>query len=632
MPLGMITLAAALAQHNIHTKIYEPKHRILEHKDYQLAAQDILQLNPRIIGFSTWCTSFPGIILLAREIKNIAPEVRLIFGGPQASILPKKTLEQFSFIDYILTGEADLTLPRLIAELENHSPDFYTIEGLCFRNSKGKIILNNGKSNHPRLDDLPLPAYHLIPKQKVLKLDVGRGCPFRCTYCTTNSFFSKKFRMKSVDRIVGEMRHLHTNYGVRNFEFTHDMLTLKKDDVLELCRKLKSLQNEQQTTFTWKCSARIDFVDEEMLQEMADSGCTSIFFGIESGSDFIQKKIKKNLHVPKAATVADICRKTGIDMHASYMIGFPDEKKTDLNRTLENILQLLLKGALVQCSVLALLPGTPLYQNYHDHLKFDGKFSNFSQTVCNEEELQLIKNHPNLFSSFYYLPVKTMSRSSMVFMSLVINKLPHFRNTFYLLRNQISDALNGKNLLNLFLGEYRNKNLKDTESPVELLLAEFLSDYIRQLETCTLPAYVNDVFNYEAYSAILKRLFMNWQLLDQKQDRPQIAGDSKIEINPTWKILQTKYKLERILPKENGWKDDVKNKRKGTYHYLLVATSEIACKRIKITRREKQLFDHLDSMQVCDFLEATKTTADSRFTISWLKSLHRLGVIQISNK
>jgi hypothetical protein len=186
--------------------------------------------------------------------------------------------------------------------------------------------------------------------------------------------------------------------------------------------------------------------------------------------------------------------------------------------------------------------------------------------------------------------------------------------------------------LNLFTNAYKVASVKDTNSPVELLLANFLNDYMSGIKPHLLPPYLDDVFNYEAYSALLRRLFMKWQLLDEKPERPRITDKSSIEIHPTWKLLQTKFKLERILPTENGWKQEKRSMRKGIYHYLLVATSEISCKRIKISGKEKQLFEHLEAIPVIDFAETTKTIAARQYTFSWLKRLHRLGVIKISNK
>jgi hypothetical protein len=120
-------------------------------------------------------------------------------------------------------------------------------------------------------------------------------------------------------------------------------------------------------------------------------------------------------------------------------------------------LKLILKVRFVQISELSLLPGTPLYYQYHKKLKFDGRFSNFSNTFCNPQELKLIKKYPEMFSSFYYLPVKTVKHKEMHYLCRLLNLLFHFRNTLYLLRdllNRISKVKNCYNLLKMILQDW----------------------------------------------------------------------------------------------------------------------------------------------------------------------------------
>lgn len=632
MPLGLISLAAVLLQNGISTKIYEPKIRFLTKEDYSKTAKDILKSKPPVIGFSTWCTSYPGVLLLAREIKRLAPKTQLVFGGPQASILPQQTLQEFPFIDYILTGEADLTFPEFILALNCNESNLSQIPGLYFQQKNGEVSYNNNTSIVSNLDELPIPAYHLIPKQKAIKLDIGRGCPFKCTYCTTNNFFSKKFRMKSVDRILSEMLLLYGRYKVTEYEFTHDLFTLRKKEILTLCERLIELKKIKGIQFTWKCSARIDCIDREMIFKMKEAGCASIFFGIESGSDIIQKKIGKNLHLPKAETVADNCRTAGVDMHASYIIGFPEETKTDINMTLRNIMNLLFRGALVQSSVLALLPGTPLYDQHREKLKFDGNFSNFSQTICNNLERKLIQENPEIFSSFYYLPVKTMSRSTMVFLSTLINKLPQFINTFFICGEQMKRDLENTDLLKSYRQEYQRLKKQIAELPPILLLIEYLENYFSRKNLLTRFPHLKDVFYCEAYAAVLKKLYISWQLLDQKKTKSTISVTDTILPNPIYKVLKTRYKLEHVLPSENGWNVTSSRYRKGNYYYLLLATSEIRVDRIRISEKEKQLTEMLSELSVKKYVKEVNNIAGEEETVKWLKRLHNLGVVQIIHK
>ena len=628
MPLGLMSLAAVLLQQNISAFIYEPKIRLLAAEDYHKVAKDILKHNPSVIGFSTWCTSYPGIILLVAEIKKLSPNSIVIFGGPQASILPKQTMEKYPIVDYILTGEADLTFPKLIHTLKNKDPKLSKIPGLYFRHNS-QIQQNATSSIVSNLDDLPIPAYHLIPKQKAIKLDVGRGCPFKCTYCTTNNFFSKKFRMKSVDRIISEMLQLYGTYKVREFEFTHDLFTLRKNDVLQLCKNLVEIREKKNIRFNWVCSARIDCIDQEMIFKMKEAGCTSIFYGIESGSEIIQQKIRKNLHLPKAELIADISRKEGMDMHASYIMGFPEETKKDLNLTLQHIFKLLLQGALVQSSVLALLPGTPLYDRHKDKLKFDGHFSNFSQTICNDRERDLIRNDPEIFSSFYYLPVKTMKRDEMVYLSRLINKLPQFINTFFIIGDQLHDELKNYNLLEIFKQEYTQNKTQISQSPIILVLIEYLTKFINDKKIADQFPHILDVFNYEAYSAVLKKLFTSFQLLDYEVTKSKINQSDTIEPNPVYKILQTSFLLESVLPKENGWRYKDLHCRTGKYYYLLTASSEIKVQRLKISQKEMELTATISKLSVKKYVKEVKHVASEEYALKWLNKLQNLGLVRI---
>jgi len=142
MPLGLLSLAANLQKNCNEVKIYKPTVRLINKADYKLAANDILKNKPGLIGFSTWCITYPASLLIAKEIKNLAPEISIIFGGPQASILSKETLSNFSFIDFVLSGEADVSFPQFINELQKPVPDLFKIAGLSYRNGTEKIKQN----------------------------------------------------------------------------------------------------------------------------------------------------------------------------------------------------------------------------------------------------------------------------------------------------------------------------------------------------------------------------------------------------------------------------------------------------------------------------------------------------------
>ena len=631
VPLGLLTLASIIRLKN-EVVIYEPKYRLIEPEDYQKVANDILSYQPDIIGCSTWCISYATVLLIAKEIKSTQPDIPIIFGGPQASITAKETLRQFPFVDYILKGEADLSFPILLEEVVKNTPDLNRVPALVFRNNSKKITENPSKPPIQKLDELPLPAYDLFPAKKTVKLDIGRGCPFKCTYCTTNDFFSKKYRTKSVDRVIEEMLAVHEKLHINNIGFAHDMLTMNKKFVLELCDRLIKIKEEKGIEFKWTCSARIDCITTEMLVQMRDAGCESVFFGIESGSPEIQRQIQKNLKVETSFELADTCREIGMNMFSSFILGFPEETKSDLEQTLETLIKLAVKGSYVQSSELSLLPGTPLYISHKNKLKIDDNFSNFSNTFCSEQELELIHQYPELFSSFYYLPVKTLKREEMVFLNKLINKMNLFRNTIYLLSDKIRADIETIELVYLIKEVYKQLHpKKDSNLPTVVHWINILSHYI-EYNKKSLPSYFEDVFNLESYVALILTINSKWRLNHTPKTQKVVTNDSQILPTPVWKILKTNYILESIIPSKNGWIRNKKRLRKGAYYYLIVAISPIKCKKIRLNEKEVHFLENLSKLYFVDYVKKVKFHTTEKEILAWLRKMQRLGVLELTNE
>jgi radical SAM superfamily enzyme YgiQ (UPF0313 family) len=633
IPLGLMSLAAGLEQK--HTvKIYFPTRRLFNANDYRVVAQQLLKLQPDIVGFSTWCISYPTSLLIAKAIKKANSKIPVIFGGPQASVLAPKTLQNFPQVDFVLTGEADYSFQRFVEEWKKEQPDFHSVPGLYYSDVNNQILHTPPGSPIENMDDLPLPAYHLFPRQKIIKLDVGRGCPFHCSYCSTNSFFSKKYRIKSASRVIHEMTTLYNKMKIRHFGFAHDMFTLNKKHVHELCTGLIQLQNQKGIQFKWTCSARIDCVDEKMLTEMQKAGCQAVFFGIESGSEKIQKAIHKNLKISKAYRIADWCRNSGLTMHASFISGFPEEETADVEKTLQSILKLAMRGVFVQISELSLLPGTSLYENHKTNLKFDYIFSGFSRTVCGPAELMLIKKHPEIFSSFYYLPVKSLNRQELIFLNHLVNKISNFRNTLFLLSPLLENEVNSGIILQLFKKEFKKiKANNELQAPAVSHLILFIEKYINQRKTQISFNYLQDVFAYESLYATLTSLYRGWKMFRDEQPTPdKINGDAFIKPAPFGKLLITRHKLETILPEENGWKSDGIRAQTGRYFYLLVAVSETKCKKIKLNESEFLMLKYFQESSYAETLEKFSCDLPKKKAQQWLKKLLRIGVLKIKNQ
>ena len=642
MPLGLLALAASLRLNNYCVRIYQPWKRLLNKGDYQHVAREVLFNNPKIIGFSTWCISYPTSLKLAQTIKSLEPEIPIVFGGPQASILDMETLSQYSCIDYILRGEADNTIIDLVGNLTNSNNSKYLekIPGLTYRIPSGNKIKRNEDTGYiADMDTLPIPAYDLTPLNKVTKLDVGRGCPYKCTFCTTSSYFSKSYRVKSVSRIIREMDYCNKKNGITSFGFAHDMFTLDKKFVFDLCKSLKKHYKNIGQKYIWSCSARPDCVTDELLKEMKEAGCTDIFFGIESGSDRIQKKIKKNLKLPDTYKVAETCSKLGIRIAASFMAGFPGETREDLNDTIKAILEISARGAKPQISLLSFLPDTPLHKTCKDKLKYDGRYSDFSAYIYSKEEQKMIRNNPTLFSSFYFLPLEATTRDNLLSLSIMVNDLRDFPDTI----NMIADYLKN-DIKNIFFFEIledqiqKYRKYKKPGYPEFFCLVDGLCDYITFLETKGLPVYVRDILLMETTKKSLRIKFI-WKQINKSGNGSPGKSQNKINLKDQLVstgnrgLISTNYKISSILAKHKEGNLSGAGLHYGQYKYLVAACSEKESISIRLSEKHNKIMEKLKDMRVIDFFNIGRKSMNDREIWKFLRKLVRMGVVEVeSNK
>jgi radical SAM superfamily enzyme YgiQ (UPF0313 family) len=364
-----------------------------------------------VYGFGSICSSYPLTLRLAEQVKRLHPRATVVVGGPQASVVDRETIATFPFVDYVIRGEADTTLPRLVAALSAAVLAIDAIPGITFRRG-GDVVRNATPPVIDDLDALPLPAFHLDPHihdRTGVHLEIGRGCPFTCTFCSTNDFFRRNFRLKSPQKMLDQMREIKTRYGVRNFSLVHDMYTVNRKEVVAFCEALLASGED----FIWSCSARTDCIDDELITLMARAGCRGIFFGIETGSARLQKVINKKLDLAEATERIRCADRNGITTAVALITAFPDETRDDLRDTIHYFVRSMrFDHAEPQMSLLAPLAETPLSTVNKDRLVFDNIFSDMSHQGWRQdpEDVSLIRAHPDIFPNFYAIPTQWLER------------------------------------------------------------------------------------------------------------------------------------------------------------------------------------------------------------------------------
>jgi radical SAM superfamily enzyme YgiQ (UPF0313 family) len=418
--LGILSLAAVTEALGLITIIYDPNRAFYRLADSageaslmnfaEEAARQIVSNDAEVYGFGSICSAYPLTLRMARVVKNLRPDATVLIGGPQASVVAEATLKAFPFVDFILRGEAEQTLPLLVEELAGmHRLD--KVPGLVHRSVWG-IQRNPDAPVIMDLDSLPMPAYHLtgeLEDATTAALELGRGCPFACTFCSTNDFFRRKYRLRSPQRVLRDMSAIHAEYGITNFDLTHDMFTVDAKRVRAFCHHMIGSGK----SYTWACSARTDCVDQELIELMAAAGCQGIFFGVETGSERMQSIIDKHLDIQRAHEVIDMAERAGMRSTVSLIMGFPEEHWDDLKASVRVFMHSArTPGSNPQLNLLAPLANTPIHLQYRDQMTLDELCSDMSHQGRRQHpaDIELIRKYPHIFPNFYLLPTPYLDR------------------------------------------------------------------------------------------------------------------------------------------------------------------------------------------------------------------------------
>jgi radical SAM superfamily enzyme YgiQ (UPF0313 family) len=414
VPLGLLSLAGAVdrARHRVKivdlTLLVRKRKLPFDHRFELAAARRLAKRRYDLVGFSAFSSTWHHTLKIIRELRRLSPSTTIVLGGPQATACDREVLAAFP-ADVVVRGEGERSFSELLEALEGGLP-LNEVAGLTLRRD-GEPWRSPDRPLIQDLDTLPAPAYDLVRVQGHPKapLEVLRGCPYRCSYCSTSRYWQRQVRRKSVARVLEELRLLSERHGAGGISFVDDTFTLDRAWTLELCAALAQAGSE----IRWLCSTRIDAVDDDLLAAMAAAGCAGIFYGVESGSERIQRSIRKGVKVSSVLDKLQLTAKHGIGVTASMMMGFPDETEDDLRQTLAlraRIQLLFPQRQSIQVHLLTPDVDTEITRANLDRIAYDGFHSDGSGGDLAAYDRELILAHQRLFLAYYYIPTRHLER------------------------------------------------------------------------------------------------------------------------------------------------------------------------------------------------------------------------------
>ncbi|VVB92730.1 tRNA-2-methylthio-N(6)-dimethylallyladenosine synthase [uncultured archaeon] len=300
-------------------------------------------------GIMIYSFSSPQSESIFREVKQSKTSSIYIAGGPHPSSRPEETLQYF---DYVVVGEGEETLPELIRALQNGG-DISSVKGIAFK--ENDRIVYTGKRDGIDLDRYPA----FDPDIMHSTIEITRGCPFACAYCSTPQLFGHRMRHRSIDVIakyaqfLGDVRFTSPNAFAYGSDGRHPVP--EKIEAL-----LKALPYKRAFFGTFPSEVRPEFISDRLLELVSDyCANTTLNMGGQSGSQRMLDMINRGHTVEDIVSGAEKCLSHGFTPVVDFIFGLPYETEDDQHETLKLIKWLTGKGAKVHSHYFMPLPGTP---------------------------------------------------------------------------------------------------------------------------------------------------------------------------------------------------------------------------------------------------------------------------------
>ena len=352
-PLGLGYIASSLEKAGFEVDVIDAIALALSKEDVAIR---IKEFNPHIVGITAMTPTIKGAFEAAEIAKNLG-KITLI-GGVHMSIFPLETLQRNS-VDFGIIGEGEESMVKFCEAVENDE-SYEDVEGLCYKKD-GRIIIGQPKfiSN---VDSLPMPSYHLLPMEKYSSI-IGlhpastmmgsRGCPYLCGFCYKTPS-DKKYRIRSVEKIVDEIEFLIKKYGLKEIMFYDDIMPQQYAE---------DLSNEiikRNVKISWQTPERVNLVNPDLLKLMAKAGCRILRFGVEQGDPDQMAFVEKRINPEQVKDAFKEAKKAGIDTFAYFIIGYVNETEKTMQATIDLAKEL--DPRYVMFTKATPLPNTPLMQ------------------------------------------------------------------------------------------------------------------------------------------------------------------------------------------------------------------------------------------------------------------------------
>lgn len=301
--------------------------------------KDVRELKPDYLVANIATPTFLADMGWVKKAKEMLPNLRTIVKGAPFLTYNTNTIYENPFIDYVIMGEAELTLKEILEGVPDSE-----ILGICYRDNF-QPVKNEKRPFIEDLDILPFPARHLVDNQIYTRPDngkvqavvkVSRGCPYHCFFCLATPVSGAKVRTRSAENIIAELKECVEKYKIKNFLFWSDIFNFDREWTMDLCKKII----ESGLKITWSSNTRANTMDDEMAAMMYKAGCRLVSIGVESGSQTMLDNIGKKITLDDIRNTVKILKKNKIKIYNYFVIGLPWETEETVEETIKFAIEL----------------------------------------------------------------------------------------------------------------------------------------------------------------------------------------------------------------------------------------------------------------------------------------------------
>ncbi len=433
-PLGLGYLAAVLEKNQYKIDVIDCQALRFTYEEFR-SEISTRKRQPEIVGITSTTLTYKSALQIAKIAKEVWPNCLTLLGGSHVSFWDDKALQECPSLDIVVRKEGENTMLEL-AERVEAGKNYHDVLGITCRKD-GEIVKNPDRAYIENLDELPFPAHHLWPIERLRKhgtvifpLMTSRGCIYWCDFCTAVRMFGRRYRMRSPKNVVEELEYLQKTFGAHQFTFYDDAFTVDQERAAEICREIK----KRKMKIEWDCETRVDMVTKELLRTMKEAGCFAVWFGVESGSQKVLDAMRKGISTVQTIKAFKWAKEVGLMTVANVVLGFPGETKETIWETVKFIDRI--KPSDVGYYIATPYPGTPLYEQVvkdgllktTDFNKFDTATPVFDVGTMTGEELREMRERA--FQRFYLRPgyfFSMIGKGRFWSFSIIRTILAHFR-------------------------------------------------------------------------------------------------------------------------------------------------------------------------------------------------------------